>query len=512
MSATLNSLTWFARHDLRLVWRDWVQLMSGGRKLKDVSIVIGMIVFALAMHGLAYAILEPYFSDRVSANRAIITLIVVAASMALSLTMMLAQSLEQVTRAFYTRDDLDLILSSPASARSLFSVRITIMMLTTALMSGLMIAPFINMTAVLGGAHWLAAYAVMLAIAAVATALAVMLTLFLFQTAGAKRTRLIAQILAAIVGASFIIGIQVAAIVSYGSMSRWDVLGSQSVANAMPSPDSVWWFPAQAAMGTWDALCVVMAASTVIFLAALRYGAARFEKTVLLASSVTIDRVDQSGRVGEFVLRSPFHALVHKEWMLLSRDPWLVSQSLMQLLYLIPPALMLWMNFGGAIAMPAVLASVIVMAVGQLAGGLSWLTISGEDAPDLVATVPVKSSVMIVAKISAVFFLIGALIAPFTVAMAFFSYKAAAATFFGALLAAGSAILIQWWFRGQSKRNNLRRRQVASKVSTFCEAFASIGCAATACVAAMGSLAAIVPAVMVIIVLTVAWLYSPRQA
>jgi ABC-2 type transport system permease protein len=31
------------------------------------------------------------------------------------------------------------------------------------------------------------------------------------------------------------------------------------------------------------------------------------------------------------------------------------------------------------------------MAAGQLAGGLAWLSISGEDAPDLVATAPIGS-------------------------------------------------------------------------------------------------------------------------
>jgi len=38
-----------------------------------------------------------------------------------------------------------------------------------------------------------------------------------------------------------------------------------------------------------------------------------------------------------------------------------------------------------------VLVPVLVMAAGQLAGGLAWLAISGEDAPDLVATAPIRA-------------------------------------------------------------------------------------------------------------------------
>ena len=64
----------------------------------------------------------------------------------------------------------------------------------------------------------------------------------------------------------------------------------------------------------------------------------------------------------------------------------------MQMLYLLPPALLLWRNFGDDAGALVVLVPVLVMAAGQLAGGLAWLAISGEDAPDLVATAPVAAA------------------------------------------------------------------------------------------------------------------------
>ena len=45
---------------------------------------------------------------------------------------------------------------------------------------------------------------------AVATAAALALTIALFRAVGPKRTRLIAQIVAAVIGAAFVIGLQVA--------------------------------------------------------------------------------------------------------------------------------------------------------------------------------------------------------------------------------------------------------------------------------------------------------------
>ena len=53
----------------------------------------------------------------------------------------------------------------------------------------------------------------------------------------------------------------------------------------------------------------------------------------------------QGPRARAFRAGSRQQALRWKEFVLLKRDPWLLSQSLMQLLYLVPPALLLWRSF-----------------------------------------------------------------------------------------------------------------------------------------------------------------------
>ncbi len=61
---------------------------------------------------------------------------------------------------------------------------------------------------------------------------------------------------------------------------------------------------------------------------------------------------------------------------------------------------------------------VVVMAAGQLAGGLAWLTISGEDAADLVTTAPLPPSRVTRAKIEVVLIAIGVMFAPLIAALA----------------------------------------------------------------------------------------------
>src|SRR5256885_16018592 len=65
-----------------------------------------------------------------------------------------------------------------------------------------------------------------------------------------------------------------------------------------------------------------------------------------------------------------------------------MSQSLMQLLYLLPPFFLLSRMFYGEDYSAALLVPVFIMAAGQLAGGLAWLAISGEDAPHLIPSPP----------------------------------------------------------------------------------------------------------------------------
>jgi ABC-2 type transport system permease protein len=197
--------------------------------------------------------------------------------------------------------------------------------------------------------------------------------------------------------------------------------------------------------------------------------------------------------------------------VLLRRDPWLISQTLMQLLYLVPPALMLWRSFSDSTLAIVLVTPVIVMAAGQLAGGLAWLTISGEDAADLVATAPLPPSRVIRAKIEVVLIAIGIIFAPLVAALLFASPLQAAVTASGVIIAAASATGIQLWFRVQARRSQFRRRQTSSRLATFAEAFSSIGWAATAALALAIPVAAIVSGLMTAGILAATWKVSPRR-
>jgi ABC-2 type transport system permease protein len=497
---------WFARHEARLAWRDWLSMMTAGRRERLPRALIAIAAFVIFMHFVAFWMVGRY-ADAMP-NKA--TLIAISASVLLSWLLMVSQAMETTTRAFYTRSDLDLILSSPVSTAKLFAVRIATIALAMALMALPLAAPFIDVLIARGGWRWLGAYGLIVAMGVAATALAVGLTVALFRLVGPKRTRFLAQVVAAVIGAAFVIGLQVAAIMSYGTLSRASVVESQAVAAHVPGLDSFVWWPARAALGDGFALAGVLALSLALLAAVIALVAPRFDEYAVTASGTAAATARNARRSIKFHSTSPRGALRRKEWTLLRRDPWLVSQTLMQMLYLIPPAVLLWRSFGDGNGAYQLLVPVLVMAAGQLAGGLSWLAISGEDAPDLVATAPVPPSFVIRAKIEAVLGVIAVVFAPWVAVLAIASPWHALITCGGIVVAAGAATSIQLWFRSQAKRSQFRRRQVSSRVATFAEAFSSIGWAATAAVAAVNLWLAIAPGLVALAVVAGARFMSPR--
>jgi ABC-2 type transport system permease protein len=198
--------------------------------------------------------------------------------------------------------------------------------------------------------------------------------------------------------------------------------------------------------------------------------------------------------------------------MLLRRDTWLISQTLTQLLYLLPPALLLARNFGDTASTLIVIIFAMVAVGGQLAGGLAWLAISGEDTPDLVASAPVLPGTILAAKIEAVMAAVAMIFAPFLLVLLLMAPGLAAVTAVGVAASALASIRIQLWFRAQAKRSHFRRRHTSSRLATFAEGFSSFAWAGTAgLVATQSWLPAIGAAMFALLILGIARLAAPRR-
>src|SRR5204862_6882554 len=149
---------------------------------------------------------------------------------------------------------------------------------------------------------------------------------------------------------------------------------------------------------------------------------------------------------------------------------WLMSQSLMQLLYLLPPFFLLSRMFYEEGPGTALLVPVLIMAAGQLAGGLAWLAISGEDAPDLIASAPVTATRVWRAKAEAVAGGIGIVFDPIVLVLAIIDPVLRLITVCGTGAPGLCAATIPLWFRPQGERSQFRRRHGSPRSATRPEA------------------------------------------
>ena len=280
-------------------------------------------------------------------------------------------------------------------------------------------APFIDVLIALGGWRWLGAYGLIVAMGAAATALAVGLTVALFRVdraeahaacrAGRRRgdRRRVCHRPAS--GGDPVLR----------QLSRVSVLQSQTRAGARARcRQHVLVAGARRARrrrGAFRRARLESCACSPRPLRSSRRASANMRSPRRVPAA---RRVGRARRVRLLPRDVAAPRLRRKEWTLLRRDPWLVSQTLMQMLYLIPPAVLLWRSFDDGNGAYQLLVPVLVMAAGQLAGGLAWLAISGEDAPDLVASAPVPPRFIVRAKIEAVLGVIAVVFAPLVAVLA----------------------------------------------------------------------------------------------
>src|SRR5882672_11636623 len=96
--SSATTLTWFARHEIRLAWREWLAMMTGRHGRKRAA-VIGVIVFAVILHLPAYAVVGSFAKLDTPLDES--SLIVITAIIFLAWALMLSQAIESVTRVFY---------------------------------------------------------------------------------------------------------------------------------------------------------------------------------------------------------------------------------------------------------------------------------------------------------------------------------------------------------------------------------------------------------------------------
>jgi ABC-2 type transport system permease protein len=463
------STPWLLAHELRLAWRGFKagRKSRGGGALIAFAILAGVILIGGIIMGLALR----------GVQVPLVPMAVVIADLILAviLTLMLSTTLAGSADALYERGDLDLLFSSPLAPRKVLFVRA----LGLAVNAGLFfMAPAVLLltpSIILGHWAWASVFVVLAAAALGASGIGLLLAMALFALIGPRRTRTVAQVLAALIGAAFFLASQYRNLMGeQASQSLFARIALDVRDGRLVLPPFADW-PLRAALGQPVPLLVLVAIGAGIFLLAASVLGRRFADAAAATQGAETRKASRGPASSRAFAAGPFRATVRKELRLIGRDAALQSQVLLRVLYLLPMAFIMSRTAAHlpawALAGPA---AAVTFLAGQVAGSLVWITVSAEDTPDLLAVAPAPMGVLSRAKLTAALIPVAVLLAVPIAVLAAFAPLAALWTAIGAGLTAWSAGLIGIWHQRPGKRADFRRRKSGSFLAALAELFVAL--------------------------------------
>jgi ABC-2 type transport system permease protein len=296
-----------------------------------------------------------------------------------------------------------------------------------------------------------------------------------------------------------VLGAQVVAMLPEGM--RTTILATLAPpVNAAGAAHGLLWAPVRAAAGDPQAMLIWTAFGVVVFALACVLFGERFARAAIATAGAPA-YAGAAARGASRFGASASTALRIKERRVVWRDPWLMSQLLLQAAYTTPLAVILWRNGGPTGTVGVAFTPALVVIAAQLAGALSWIALSAEDAPDFLTTAPLPRAVIERAKIAAIGQPIALILALPLAALAFASpWAGLCALLFGAG-AIASAALVNLWRQAPSRRGLVLRRHSQSKLVGMMEHLVSILWAIATTTAVIGSWTTVVPLAAVAAVL-----------
>ncbi|MFV0294951.1 MAG: hypothetical protein ACK5JT_02395 [Hyphomicrobiaceae bacterium] len=483
-----GSFGWLVAHDLRLNWRRFLGMFGRSSSTMAIGLAVAGV---LGLHLVAWPMV-PRIAPMLDVSAGGDARLAIGAFLICVVSWMAAQGLFQATRTLYDRGDLDLLLGSPLQPRKVFAAKALAVALSSLGSVAMLALPVANVGVVRYGAHWLAFYPTLASLALIGTAFALLATTVLFYTFGPRKARLYAQFGGAFIGGAFVLGVQIIALLPddvRNGLTEW--LGSAGGKGVSASGAGIAHLPVDALLGDPVAVTVLTLAAVVLFAGAIRLLGDRFARMCLEAAGMPSGgrrrATQRAARFGVSATRS----LRLKEWRLLVRDPSLFTQLGLQIIYTIPLAVVLVKS--GSLPIAVALTPAIVVISAQVAASLAWIVVSGEDAPELIATAPIKPDRVDAAKLSAIAVPVALVAAVPIAGLAMISTRAAVVTL---LLAAGASIytsLLNLWHPMPGNRRGMLRRHSQSKFIGLMEHLLAILWAIAAVLVLFGTLLFLIP-------------------
>jgi ABC-2 type transport system permease protein len=227
-------------------------------------------------------------------------------------------------------------------------------------------------------------------------------------------------------------------------------------------------------LGEWQALVLWCSIAVIAFTATALVLGERFAISAVNSAGASAQPLRARRNRPIRFRRGLGRALRLKEWRLLGRDPWLVSQIMLQVIYTLPVSIVIWRSQGPNGSLAISVAPAVVVIASQIAASLAWLTISSEDAPEFLATAPVAPRAIEWRKLEAIAAPMLCFLCAPLLALAWSSVELAIYTGVFAAGAAASTAFLNFWHPMPGRRAAVLRRHSQSKLVAILEHLLSL--------------------------------------
>jgi ABC-2 type transport system permease protein len=460
---------WLLRHEIRLAWRN-----IGGKRIW-ILLVGGGILWA-AMHLAAWGLIVGADAVKLPPRATVIF----GSLTWLIITLIFSQAMMMSVSALFDRGDFDLLLSSPLSPRTVFTVRgIGIAVSVTAIYF-LLCTPFAHVGLLSGKYRLMAIYPALISLGLFVTALGMLFTLTLVRMFGARRARVIAQVFGAFAGATFFLLSQAQTML--GSNQRAQIAATTvkwMEPGGFLAPESALWFPFRAFLGETIPLLITVIGGVGAFWLVMQLTYQRFlsgTQESVTGSAIKRNEAVDARQSARYFRAGLLRNVLVKEWRLILRDPSLIAQTLLQVLYLLP---LFFVVARGGSGLSYVVPGAVLLG-GSLAGSLAWLTVAAEDAPELVGAAPVSASRVRMLKALAAMIPVWIFVLPIFLALLWYKPWWSLAFLVCVMGSTASAGAMQVLYPRQANRKDMKRRGKNELVVSLMEGLTVFGWSAVA--------------------------------
>jgi len=500
----MRPLNLLLRNEVRVRWRE----LTGETKASTL-LLTGGVIFVVA-HLILYSVarnLRGLLTTPLPPEAVLLAAMVVLALLPFGV----ATGINHSVAALFERGDLDLLNASPIGSRTVFASRVLAVAAAVFVGLGLFLLPLASIGVMIGVPQLLGAVPTLVSLSVTSACLGMLITLLLVRLLGARRARTFSQVLAALTGLVLVLASQLPNLLSRRGASLESVapLLRPFEPGGPLAPDSLVWLPFRSMflhpLGTITSLALAALlywATVVVLHRSFAYGVGQEATTI---GSKRRQREDQ--RVSLHV-GSARGVLLRKEWKLIRRDPFLISQVLMQSAYLLPALFVLLFSdsdspfrtnlYPGA-------ATALTVLGGITASSLARIVFVGEEAPDLLRASPLPWQQ--VQRTKALAALLPVLVVATPLALWLLAIRPLPGLAALALMPAACLAVVQMriWNPATASRQDLfKRRGGGDPVSTILESLVPVAVSGATYFFAVGSWWAIVPLAVTVALVAVA--------